>query len=635
VTSSVFQIGYSGLAAAQAGLSTTGHNISNVNTPGFTRQRIVQSANPAQPTEVGYIGKGASVTTTERIYDQFLTTQVREVDSQLSGANTLSQQLATLTSVLGDESTGLSSSIDEFFGAFDAVAANPSDLGARATLISGANALVQRMRDTDNALNAQRTNTNQAIQSTAGQVNQFAVRIADLNRQIREGLAHGHAPNDLLDERDNVARELSKLVKVNVVNQTDGTANVFIGTGQTLVIGSTTYDMSTQPDPKSPADVQLIIRSAQGGSVAIDPKTLGGGSIASYFDFRDRLVGGAQNAIGRIATVLTNEVNSQHALGVDRTGTQGGAFFGALPAPSTIRNTMNTGPGTINGTITNMANLVPTDYRVTYDGSSFAVTRTSDGTVTNFASLPATLDGAVQLAVSGTINPGDSFIVQPVRNAVAGLTVSMTDPSRIAAASPVASAASAANVGNATISTATVNSAAAFSGTTFAIRFAGSGAGTTYDIVDTSTNTTVSAANAYTSGGTITHSGWSVSVSGTPRAGDVFTVAPNTTGMGDNRNAKALAALNSKSVIGGGTLVEAYGQLIGQVGLAGQDAQLRVKSQTVALKSAEDAQSSVSGVNLDEEAANLIRYQQAYQASAKFIQIASQLFDELMNTAGR
>lgn len=630
MVASVFQVGYTGLSAAQSGLSTTGHNIANVNTPGYTRQRLVQTAAASQGSDEGYFGKGAQVQTVERIYSGFLTAQVREVDSQLAGANTLAQQVSGLTSLLGDESNGLSVSLNEFFGAFDAVAANPADLGARSTLLTGANALTQRLQDMDTQLNSMRAQVNQAVDSSVGQVNQLSGRIAELNRQIREGLATGHAPNDLLDERDNATRELGKLVRVNVVEQTDGTTNVFMGTGQALVLGRSTFQMSTQPDPTNPLDRQLLIKGAQGGTTAIDPKALGGGSIGAYIDYRDRLLGGAQNAIGRIATVMVSEVNRQHTLGVDRTGAQGQAFFNALPAPSVVQNLGNTGSGVISASITNPSNLVPTDYRVSYNGTQWTVQRGSDGAVSTFASLPATLDNAVSFSVTGTPNAGDSFVIQPVRNAVSSLGVAIADPTRIAAASPVSSAASLANIGSASISPANVTSNLAFSGDTFAVRFTGTG--TTYDLVNTTTNTTISAGNAYTSGASISHGGWSVSISGSARAGDEFTVGPNTTGVGDNRNARALAAINTKAVLGGGTLGDAYGQMVGQVGLAGQDANLRVKSQTVALTNAEEAQSSVSGVNLDEEAANLIKYQQAYQASAKFIQIASQLFEELLSS---
>lgn len=631
---SVYSIGVSGLTAAQTGMQTTGHNIANVNTPGFSRQRVEQASAAFQSSEVGGIGKGTTVAAIRRLYSDSLTAQVRDIDSQLATSRTLSNEMDRLTALLGDEQSGLSVNLADFFAAVQAVATNPSDLSTRATLVGATDTLIERMHSTDVELRRMRTDVNLSITDAASNANSFASEIADLNARIAVLGASGQSPNDLLDQRDHALRELAKVVKINSSAQDDGQLNVFLGTGQAIVVAGSAFELKAQVDPAAPGDMRLVLTNTAKVDVPVEQRGLGSGSLAGLIDMRDRMITGVQNGLGRLAAVLANQVNAQHQLGINRNGAPGGLFFAPPSAPGVAPGTKNDpASGTLAATITDYTQLRATDYTVRYSGSGYSVVRMSDGAVQTFSTLPQTIDGSVQIELSGSLAAGDTFLVQPTRVQLGSIARAVRDPAEIAAASPVVSAAALTNLGTATISSPAVTGNAAFAGISHALQFSVSGGVTTYSLVDTTTNTTVSSGNAYTSGATISHGGWQVKVSGVPKNGDTFTVVPNTSGTADGRNARALVGLQKAEVVQGATLGGAYGQVVGTAAIAARDAGLRVTSLSAALTGAEQVQSSVSGVNLDEEAANLLRYQQAYQASAKFIQIASSLFDDLLSLA--
>jgi flagellar hook-associated protein 1 len=617
-------VGISGLNAANAGLQTTGHNIANVNTPGYSRQRVEQATAIAEQTGGGFLGKGTTIDTVRRIYNEFLVAQVRDADSLASAAGTLGNEIARLTGLLGDDATGLQPVLSRFFASVQNLASNPGDLTVRATVLADANALAQRFTALDTQFRQLRSDTNGAIANSVTSINSFTSQIATLNQRIAIDQASGQPPNDLLDQRDALLRDLGKQVRVSVTKQTDGSINVFLGTGQPLVVGNSSFTLSVGPDPAFVSDSRLLLSNGV-TSVPIQSTSLGGGELAGYFDFRNGALTNAQNSLGRIAQVLGTQFNRQHALGADRTGAMGGAFFN-LGTPAAIANTGNAGTGVLTAAITNEAVLQASDYRVSWDGANYTVRRLADGVTQTFAALPATVDG-VQLTIAGAPAAGDSFLVQAVRNAVANFSVAITDPARIAAATPIASSAAVANLGAATIAKPTVNGPTPNVNLqqTVTITFTSA---TNFDVVGIGTGNPVGV--AYTSGGNITYNGWTTQITGTPRAGDVFTIQTNPTGIADNGNAQALSLLQGATMVNGATLSAAYGQTVSDVGVAARTAEAQRTAQEATLAAAEQAQQATSGVNLDEEAANLVRYQQAYQASARYIQIANSLFDELL-----
>ncbi len=343
--------------------------------------------------------------------------------------------------------------------------------------------------------------------------------------------------------------------------------------------------------------------------------------------FRDGVLTGAQNELGRVAQALSSAVNEQHRLGQDKYGALGGDLF-LVGAPQAYSDTRNTGTGSIAATIVDSTQLRASDYLVRWDGANYSIRRLSDSTVQTFATLPQTVDG-VQITIAGAPAINDSFLVLPSRYAAQGLQVTVSDPNRIAAASPIRTAATTANFGSGTISQATVIGPSPNVNLQQPVTLTFTGAAT-FDVNGAGTGNPTGV--AFTAGGAITYNGWSVRIDGAPRAGDTFTITSNVGGTGDASNAQLLGALQTRQMAAGETLSGLYGAMVANVGNDANGATIENDAYKRILASAEEAHASVSGVNLDEEAANLLRYQSAYQAAARFIAIAGSLFDDLLNS---
>jgi flagellar hook-associated protein 1 len=627
MSGSIFSIGVSGLNAAQAGLVTTSHNISNASTDGFTRQTVVQSNRNPQSTGSGFFGQGVEVTTVRRLYSQFLDSQVLSAETQAASLDAFLAQAKQIDNVLADPSSGLSPALQSFFSGVQDVAANPSSVPSRQSMISLGEALVSRFQAIDTRFAEIRSGVNNQVDDVVGRINMLASEISTLNRQIVSSPNTEAQPaNDLLDQRDTLVSELNKLVRVNVITQSDGSYNVFIGTGQSLVVGASTLTLTSRTSTEDPTSIEIgyLVGST---TVVLQAYTLQGGELGGLLTFLDDTLTPAQNEFGRVATVLTQTFNAQHRLGQDLNGALGGDFF-VPPVATVVGRTSNTGNGVVSATLANVGQLTASDYRVSYTGANYIVTRLSDDTQQTFATLPQTIDGVTIALASGTPAAGDSFLVQPTRFAARDIDLAIADTSLIAAAAPIRTATTLANVGNAKISAGVVNSVAnlPLPGTV------------TLTYAQATNQFTVTGAVpaagpfAYSAGAAITFNGMTVSVTGTPADGDTFTIVNNTSGVADNRNALLLGQLQTMQTVANGTASyqSAYSQVVSRVGNDTREVQTQSNAQDSLVKQTREAKLSFSGVNLDEEAANLIRYQQAYQASGKVLQVASTLFDTLL-----
>jgi flagellar hook-associated protein 1 FlgK len=636
MASSIFGIATSGLNAAQAGLLTTSHNIANVNTAGFSRQQIVQTTPVPQYTGAGFAGAGVAVVTIRRSYSEFLELQVRDTGSQAAAADTLLAQLRSLDDLLGDPAGGLAPVLQGFFDGVNQVASYPADAAARQALVSGAEALAARFVDLDARFAALRDSANGQIESTVSTLNAYASRLADLNRQIMGTSGQGaqaQSPNDLLDQRDALLRDLGGQIGISTVLQSDGSLNVFLSSGQALVVGGNAYALSTTPDPESPQDMAVGIGSGS-GVVLMRASDLRDGQLGGLLEFRDRDLADARNALGRIAMALAAQFNAQHQLGQDLSGAPGGQFF-AAGTPAVAPRSSNAGSAQLSASVADFGALGASGYRVSWDGLNWQVARLADGATQSFATLPQVVDGVAIALASGTPAAGDSFRIEPSAAGAANFAVLVHDVKRIAAAAPIRSASGAANTGSGTVSAGSVNAPPppdANLRQTVTITFTGAGS---FDVAGTGTGNP--GGLAYTPGATLSFNGWSIALSGAPAAGDTFTVSANAGGVADNRNMLRLTALQTERSLEGGaaSYTDAYGLLTSEIGNRTRGAQVSAEGLQRLADQASAAQQSVSGVNLDEEAANLLRYQQAYQASGKALAIASQLFDTLLQIGGR
>ena len=350
-------------------------------------------------------------------------------------------------------------------------------------------------------------------------------------------------------------------------------------------------------------------------------------------DFRSEQLGEIRNQTGRLALVLANEFNSQHQAGLDTNGSLGAQFF-AVSSPQTLANQNNTGAATVTTTITDYAQLTASDYELSYDGANYTLTRLSDGVNTSAAAGPLNIDG-IQVDIVGGAAAGDRFLVQPTKNGASGIDVLLTSASQIAAASPVRSLDNISNLGSGTVTSPQVldvSNADLFD--TVEIRF--NSPASTFDIVNVTDSVTIAAGVAYTNNANIDFNGIRVQIQNQPEAGDVFTIERNSGGIGDNTNAVALLGLQTSQTIGGtATLQEGYGALVSQVGTVSRQTSISSETQQALFDQAVQERDNVSGVNLDEEAVDLLRYQQAYEAAAQVIATSNTLFDTFLAVVRR
>ncbi|HEV2609540.1 MAG TPA: flagellar hook-associated protein FlgK [Noviherbaspirillum sp.] len=629
--SGILGVGQSGIAAAQAGLVTTGHNIANASTPGYTRQVVVQTSAGSQDTGFGFIGKGTQVSDVKRVFSEFLNTQVMTSQSSKYQLDTYYAQISRINNQFADSTSGLSPVLQDFFKGVQDMAANPSSTAARQTALSSAETLAARFQGLSNQLKEVEASVRGQIGNSVDTINVYTKQIAKLNDAIEkaQGQSDGRPSNDLLDQRDYAISELSKEIKTTVVKQ-GNTYNVFIGNGQPVVVGTKTYDLVSTTSAADPSRTAVGYVS-NGEVIELADSHLNGGKLGGLLEFRSKALDLAQNSLGRIATGLAMTFNAQHALGQDQTGALGGSFF-KVGAPDVRAGVGNTGNAVVGATVTDANALTTSDYRLQYTGGNYVVTRLSDNAVryTNAAFPAGAVDGINFNIASGTIAAGDEYVIKPTANAAGGFGVTINDVSKIAAAAPIRTTAPLTNTGTGTISAGTVNGPPPTNANLqqpVTITFTSA---TTFNVTGTGTGNPVGV--AYTPGGNITYNGWTVQLSGAPANGDTFTIGPNTNGTGDNRNALLLAAQQTANTLGNGTASYqgAYAQLVSQVGNKTREVEVTGKAESKFLAQAVAQQQAESGVNLDEEAANLMRYQQAYQAAAKVMQTAGELFDLLL-----
>ena len=623
--------GVSGLVAFQRALDTTSHNIANANTPGYSRQQVEFVSNPAEPLGGGWLGTGVNTATVRRLYDQALAVQAQSASSGFQQLDTMATYASKLDNLFSDSSTGLSATLQGFINAVQGVADAPADASARQVLLSQAQTLTDRLKGFTSSLNATDAQVSGQLGSEAATVTTLASSIASLNKQIVSALGiNQQPPNDLLDQRDQLISQLATHVNVSTVAQSDGAINVFIGTGQSLVMSGNASTMSLGPDQFGVAGNRIILRN--GASVSDVTDAISGGNLGGLLQFRSQMLLPARNALGQMAMALASQVNSQQASGLDLQGQVGGPMFN-IGGVTTLPSTLNGGSATASATRSNPAAVSSADYQLLYDGTAWTMTRADTGanvplSGAGTALSPFTADGLSIVVGGGAPQAGDRFLVQPTASAVSGLSVAITQPEKVAAAAQLLTSAGSANTGSGTIDAGTVPSTAAWVRGSYTLTFTAANA---WKVTD-STGATVTT-GAYTAGQPIAFNGVQVTVSGAPATGDSFAIKDNAGGTGDNRNALAVASLLAKPWLNNGTasLGDTVGRLIGDIGVQTSQVQSGRDAQKVVLQDASAAYSNLSGVNLDEEAANLVKFQQAYQAAAKVIAISNSLFQTLLD----
>ena len=559
-----------GLQAFQRSLETTSHNIANVNTEGYSRQRVDLVTSKEHMIGVGYLGTGVTINNISRSYDQFITTQLRSSTAAYGDVDKYSQLASQVDNILADPAVGMEPAIKNFFNAVNDATDDPSSIPARQVLLSETEILSGRFDTMNSRFEQIREQINSDMVVMADEISAYAATIADLNERIanEQGRPNGNQqPNDLLDKRDTVLNQLAELVDISVVPSNSNMVNVFMGKGQILVLDTVFNSVVTQPSEFDPTKLDIGIKTAA-GNIGIVTNQVTGGALAGTLRFRDEVLDPAQQRLGSVAASIAMEFNSIHEAGFDLDGNAGTLFFkgqgiGTEPIPVAVSATNSTGSSvTAMFDSTNITNIDYSDYQLDVTaGPVYTLTRSVDNTSITLtdsgggvlvATLPDTLPG-ISITSAG-LTAGDSFLIRPTYSAASTIDQGLTDSREIALATNAA--------------------------------------------IDSS-------GNSYVITGPM---------------------------PGDNRNGLALAGLENKQGMIGGTasFQDGYGLIVSEVGVLTSSAKIATAAQETLLNNAKSAWGNVSGVNLDEEAANLIKFQQSYQAAAQMISVSDNLFNALL-----
>ena len=759
----ILGVGVSALLSYKRNLATVGHNIANVNTEGYSRQRVSLETRGAQETGVGFFGAGVQISTVERVHDQFVAENLRNSLTSLRQFERFHELGSRVTNVIADSEAGLDPALQGFFEGMQSLANDPSSFSAREVMLSEAGNMVNRFHDVSNRLSNLGADMNTEINALVAEVNSIASSIGDLNNKISLATSTGvgNQPNDLLDTRDQLVQDLAQRVNVRTILKDDNTLDVFVGKGQGLVVGNNVEELGVSSDPLESSRLQIVVSQ---GTFNVDVSSaISGGELGAVLNFRDQVLYPAMNAMGRIAYGVTSDVNAQHRLGLDINGNRGQDIF-TEPTPTV---STNAAAGSVSASVTDTSNLTASDYRLQFNGgTTYTLTRLEDNQTFNIDTGGADpyqvpeIDG-LTLTITAGAAVDDVFLIQPTRTAARQIDMLLSDPAEVAAAGLVRGTVDAGNTSEADFVSAAVvddttyvaddydivfadeaTQATVDGATNGVITDAGAGNsleyqleingvavynqaegaavladldalateinnftsqtgvaahvynsalyltnspasgrnitvnerlqdsagaaldagdqvvgyfGTTLDgtsplntltyttnadsylVFDSGAPATIVDGGTYTDGAAIAFNGIEAVITGAPNLGDIYNVDQNINGRGDNRNAMAMADLQFALTIDSSTVSyqAAYGQLITDVGLQTRQAGINKDAQQAVVDQAVAEREAASGVNLDEEAANMIAFQQAYQAAAQMISVADNLFQTLLNSVGR
>ncbi len=622
----ILSTGTSALMAFQRALSTVSHNVANINTPGYSRQQVDFQARAPQYFGAGYIGRGTEISDVRRVADDLANARLVDSGGELARLQQLASLSGRIDSLMSTSTTGIAGVWSNFFDSVSALSSSASAPAERQNVLGQANALTTRFQQMQGQFDRISTEVNSGLAASADEVNRLSGEIAQLNGRI--GSAQTAAP-DLLDRRDQMIRDLVALTGGTAVAQDGGAMNVFSAGGQALVVGAQASTLTVVADPYRPERHQLALQT-QGQTIRLDERVLGG-RIGGLLEFREQVLDPTQAELGRIALALGTSFNAGHAAGVDQYGDPGGAFFN-VPAPTVNGHAANTGTARLNAAIDDLGAVDGRNLVLQFRDGAWTATDALTGAGVAMSGSGAADDplrvGGVALALDGAPQDGDRFLLQPTAQAARGLSVAITDPGRIAAASPVQVQSALGNLGSARASAVRIGDAA-----DPALR-----APSTIEFLDG--NEYMIDGDGpfpYTPGDTISANGWSFVLDGIPAAGDSFTMTPTAPGSSNNGNAALLAGFDDARALNGGSLSlnGAISGLTTAVGSAARHAGHAAEAQATLHEQAVAARESISGVNLDEEAANMLRLQQAYQAAAQIISTADTLFQSLLGAVRR
>jgi flagellar hook-associated protein 1 FlgK len=646
--SGLLNIASRALTANQTVLQTVGHNIANVNTVGYSRQNAVLQTNDGQYTGAGYIGKGVEVLTIQRNYSGFLTTQATLASAVSAGDSARADKLNQLQNLFPGGANALGAAVSDMLNAFSDVASAPTDLTARTVALARVSETAARMSGTATALDELQTGVETELAQKISSINTITSSIARVNEKIARAQGGGQPPNDLLDQRDQLVRDLNKLIQTSAIAADDGTLGLFVGGSRALVLGTSAATVTLTSDSFGDSDTSKLSITSNGLTTVMDENLLGGGEIPGLLRFQNNDLAEARNLLGRYAMAITTSMNDQHKLGLDLDGNVGGNLFRpvAFSAATVLKPSTQVASATLTLGISDTSKLVASDYQISFTSATTgSITRRSDGQVSAFAAVPISIDG-LSIALTGAPNVGDQFLIKPFSEAANKVTAEFSTPRSLAVASPVAGKMGANNTGSLQLASLQARSNPPLvetAATPVVLAFTGPNSYTRSDTGAIVHTYLAGQAIEGTVPATAPLSQWSLVLQGVPKAGDTFAVVGAKDSTNNNGidyklnagNASAIMGLRDVAMFDGSSLTDGYSSIISQIGVRTQSANYTAEVSASLAATLEADRAGVAGVNLDEEAAKLLQYQQAYQASAKVIQVAQGVFDTLMQAVSR
>ncbi len=636
-------IAVSALTTNQAALQVIGHNIANVNTVGYSRQSISLEQIPGQKFGNGFLGKGVEMAAVERSYNQFLTREANLSAAAASSATVRYQRLQTLEQLFPMGEAGLGNQLNGFLNSWADVVASPTNQTARGVVLTRAEEFASRLNQTASQLEELRVTTRVQIEAGIDQANRLAANIASINQKVVDAYASGSPPNDLLDQRDQLVAELNKIVQVNTLEADDRSLTVFVGGSVPIVLANRSTPLVGSESVSTQGRYTIGFGKAD---AIVNEDLISGGLLKGVLTFYNDDVADVSNQLGRLALSTMELMNRQHTQGLDLNGAQGQNFFRPLDAGyyaaalTTISGTAPVGlTWEVSPDADAPASFKASDYRLSFAaGGGGTVTRLSDGETFNFASTDTeiTVDG---LRISGlAATPLSAEVVlRPFTSAAANLKVNLTSPSQLAMASPVVVQTGTGNSGNLQVESlyrpAGATPPADWTNSTIEFVSGGYTVTTTTESPPALPVSSTSGIIPFTSGQPIEVDGFRLTLRGSPTIGDTFTVS-DATGLDMRQNAgngQALLALRDLDALDGYSLSDGYIPVFAAVSSSIQVAKSDAEFAVRIADQAEASRANQSGVNLDEEAARLLQYQQSYQAAAKYLQSIQSTFDTLLS----
>lgn len=668
----LLSIGVRAMAASYASMQTTSHNIANASVAGYSRQETLLATSQGQFTGVGFFGRGVDVAGVKRTQDAFLTREAATAKALSAMDQVRSTYLGQLQPVFRTGEQGIGHAISQFFAAMSDLASRPADAASRQVVLARAQDLAMRFNDAGTQLAQLQTTVTQELSASVEAVNGLAASIAKVNNDIAAARGLGQEPNDLLDQRDRLISQLSEHVQVTTIPASDGTVGVFMGGGQRLVLGGVAEKLKRVPDLFDAS--RSAVAMTEGASLRpLSAEVLGGGRIAGLLQFQDQDIVSGQVMLGQLTRALTSAVNDQQTRGLNLQPPAGSvasrALFGledsakekVYPASSNLRTPGGQFVNSVSISVQDASQLKATEYELRANlnaPGSWQLVRVPDDGSATVGVVPGQVIDGVQINFNPAMAASERFRLAPVTRAASGVQRLLSDPLDLAAASPFIASTPGSNTGTAAVDALRMTAAPVDPGGRVVITFTGPDPldpsrmlydAARYDSTNTLVQSTTS--NTWTPGKPIPAppdpdlNGFALSLSGAPAVGDTIEVTPTPYPANNNGNALALNALAGQSLVGlqelaGGALAggasfnDAFVAALADVGVRAQGAEAAAAISGARAGQAEQARVDKAGVNLDEEAARLIQFQQSYQAAAKVLQIAQSVFSELLKISG-